>query len=408
MQFFRVKTPETVIDELEQLAHPVGDERTPLHAALGRVLAADIKAPADLPDFNRAIMDGYAVHARDTFGASNSMPAYLNIVGEVQMGEMASVPISPGTAIHVATGSMLPEGADAVVMIEHTDKVDETLVEVHRAVAPWENVVRIGEDTHKGELLLHKGQRLRPQDIGALAGLGVLSVSTYRHVKIGIISTGDEIIPPDQSPAPGQIRDINSYSLAGLVTQTGAVPVLYGLVKDNIEELSDKVTEAVEATDIVLISGGSSVGTRDVTLQVIESIEGADILVHGVSIRPGKPVIGAVIKDRFMFGLPGNPVSVMVVFERLVKPLITRLSGRNQLPPVQTIRARLNRNVSSDAGREDHVRVKLTPTDSELTAEPVLGKSALITTMVRADGVFVIPTGVEGIEAGEFVDVQLF
>ena len=408
MQFFQVKTPDVVLAEMRRWAQPVNQENIALYSALGRVLAADVYSPEDLPDFNRAIMDGYAVRAQDTFGASSSLPAYLDLTGEVRMGEEATCSVQPGEAVLVATGSMLPVGADAVVMVENTDSVDQTLIEIHQAVAPWENVVRIGEDTSRGEELLVRGHRMRSQDVGALAGLGVLSVMVHRKVKVGIISTGDEIVSPEETPKPGQIRDINSYSLAGLVEQTGAHGIHYELVRDSAEDLEHIVTQAADSADVVLVSGGSSVGTRDVTLQVLESFPGAEVFVHGVSIRPGKPVIGARTDDQWIFGLPGNPVSVMVVFERLIAPLLAWLSGESGPPLPREVTACLTSNYASDAGREDHVRVRLIKGETGLLAEPVLGKSALITTMVRSDGVFVVPVGVEGVEAGEQVAVRLF
>ena len=256
---------------------------------------------------------------------------------------------------------------------------------------------------------MSKGHQLHPQDIGALAGLGILEVEVYRQPTVAIIPTGDEIIPPTETPKPGQIRDINSYSLAGLVQQTGGIPIRFDLVPDNHTALQASLREALGKSDIVLISGGSSVGTRDVTLDVIADIDSAKILAHGVSIRPGKPVIAAVAKDKYIFGMPGNPVSAMVVFELFVKPLLQWLSGLQQPQwNIRSVNAKLSTNFSSDPGREDYVRVRLIETVDGLMAEPVLGKSALISTMVKADGTVKIPIGVEGLEAGEEVKVLLF
>ena len=372
-------------------------------------------------------MDGFAARARDTFGASASLPAYLKVTGEVFMGEATTLKVASGEAIKIATGGMLPENADAVVMVEDTDYEmteqqmspttppggsdfqNDILIEVTRAVAPGDNIVRIGEDVRKEQIILQKGHQLRPQDIGALAGVGILEVAVYRQPTVALIPTGDEIIPPTETPKPGQIRDINSYSLAGLVQQTVGIPIRFDLVPDNHTALQTSVREALEKSDVVLISGGSSVGTRDVTLDVIADVDGAQILAHGVSIRPGKPVIVAVVGNKYLFGMPGNPVSAMVVLERFVKPLLQWLSGLQQ-PQwiVRSVNAKLSTNFSSDPGREDYVRVKLIETEDGLIAEPVLGKSALISTMVKADGAVKIPIGVEGLEAGEEVTVFIF
>ena len=427
MQFFNVKTSEELSDELHSVVKLLDSEIIEIESALGRVLATDVHSPVDLPDFNRSIMDGFAVRARDTFGASASLPAYLKITGEVLMGETTTLKISTGEAIKIATGGMLPANADAVVMVEDTDyemtehknsqptspcdidSQDDILIEVTRAVAPGDNIVRIGEDVRKSQRILQKGHQLRPQDVGALAGVGIIQVEVYRQPKVAIIPTGDEIIPPNETPKPGQIRDINSYSLAGLVHQTGGIPIRFDLAPDNHTALQASIGEALEKSDVVLISGGSSVGSRDVTLDVITEIDGAKILAHGVSIRPGKPVIAAVVRNKYIFGMPGNPASAMVVFELFVKPLLQWLSGL-QLPQwsARSMKAKLSTNFSSDPGREDYVRVRLVETADGLMAEPVLGKSALISIMVKADGAVKIPIGVEGLEAGEDVTVFLF
>ncbi|MBM3239331.1 molybdopterin molybdotransferase MoeA [Candidatus Poribacteria bacterium] len=421
MQFFKVKTSEELRDELQSLVKLLDSEISGIEPALGRVLATDVHSPVDLPDFNRSIMDGFAVRARDTFGASASSPAYLKVIGEVLMGETTTLKVSTGEAVKIATGGMLPANADAVVMVEDTDyemaesksspsnSQDDILIEVTKAVAPGDNIVRIGEDVRQSQKLLSKGHQLRPQDIGALAGVGILEVEVYRQPTVAIIPTGDEIIPPNETPKPGQIRDINSYSLAGLVRQTGGIPIRFSLIPDNHTALQESVREALKTSDVVLISGGSSVGTRDVALDVIAGIDGAQILAHGVSIRPGKPVIAAIARDKYIFGMPGNPVSAMVVFELFVKSLLQWLSGLQQPNwDIKSVKAKLNTNFSSDAGREDYVRVRLIETADGLMAEPVLGKSALISTMVKADGTVKIPIGVEGLEAGEEVTVFLF
>jgi molybdopterin molybdotransferase len=408
--FFKVKTPEEVRNILREIARPLSSEMVGLEeSSLGRVLAEDVKSPVDLPGFDRAIMDGFAVRARDTFGASPGAPAYLRLAGEVKMGEAAPVAVSPGEAVRVSTGSMMPEGADAVVMVEYTDFLDDETVEMVRSVAPGDYVVGRTEDLREGELMLSRGRIIRPQDIGALAGVGITAVKVSRQPRVAIISSGDEIIPPDETLKAGQIRDINSYSLACLAKQSGGVPLKLGIVQDDFESLKTCLAEGLEKAEIALISGGSSVGARDVTLDVIRSFDGAEILVHGVSIRPGKPIIIAEVEGKYLFGLPGNPVSVMVTFELFVGFLIKLLSGARQ--PVweqRYVKARLNRNIASAPGREDYVSVRLIESEGGMMAEPVLGRSALISTMVKADGLIKIPLESEGLEEGVEVEVAVF
>jgi len=408
--FFKVKTPDEVRNILRKIAHPLSSETVGLEeSSLGRVLAEDVKSPIDLPGFDRAIMDGFAVRARDTFGASPGAPAYLRLAGEVKMGEAASVKVSPGEAVRVSTGSMMPEGADAVVMVEYTDFLDDETVEMVRSVAPGDYVVGRTEDLCKDELMLSRGHIIRPQDIGALAGVGITSVKVSRQPRVAIISSGDEIIPPGEALKAGQIRDINSYSLACLAKQAGGVPIRLGIVRDDFESLKSCLVEGLEKAEIALISGGSSVGARDVTLDVIRSFDGAEILVHGVSIRPGKPIIIAEVDGKYLFGLPGNPVSVMVTFDLFVGFLIKLLSGAQQ--PVwepRYVKARLNRNIASAPGREDYISVRLIESEGVMMAEPVLGRSALISTMVKADGLIKIPLESEGLEEGVEVGVVVF
>ena len=408
--FFKVKTPEEVRNILREIALPLSSETVGLEeSSLGRVLAEDVKSPVDLPGFDRAIMDGFAVRARDTFGASPGAPAYLKLAGEVEMGEAASVAVSPGEAVRVSTGSMMPEGADAVVMVEYTDFLDDETVEMVRSVAPGDYVVGKTEDLRKGELMLSRGHIIRPQDIGALAGVGITSVKVSRQPRVAIISSGDEIIPPDETLKAGQIRDINSYSLACLAEQAGGVPIRLGIVRDDFESLKTCLTEGLEKAEIALISGGSSVGARDVTLDVIRSFDGAEILVHGVSIRPGKPIIIAEVDGKYLFGLPGNPVSVMVTFDLFVGFLVKLLSGARQpVWELRYVKARLNRNIASAPGREDYISVRLIESEDSMMAEPVLGRSALISTMVKADGLIKIPLESEGLEEGVEVEVSVF
>jgi len=395
----------------------LASEAVPITGALRRVLASDIVSDVTLPAFPRSSMDGYAVSARDTFGATDSMPAYLSISGEVLMGEEAVTRVHKGQAMRISTGGMLPPGSDAVVMLEHSQLLPDGTLEVSRPVAPAENVLAPGEDVREGETLLAGGHRLRPQDLGALAGIGVTEVEVFKRPRVAVINTGNEIIEAAATPRPGQVRDVNSYNLAGLVVQAGGEPVLMGIYKDDYADIKGAVEKALEVSEIVAVTGGSSVGTRDLTAKVIGELgggPGAGVLVHGVSVRPGKPVIIGIAAGKPVFGLPGHPVAVTVSFELFIRPLIGRLTGLvdrlglSGIPPVRVAKARMARNYSSAPGREDHIRVALDLLEGELWARPILGKSGLITTLVRADGSVVIPLEKTGLEKGEVVEVEIF
>ncbi|SFH30030.1 molybdopterin molybdochelatase [Desulfotomaculum arcticum] len=383
-----------------------GIEKVLLLESPGRRLAEDVRALDAVPGFDRSTMDGFAVKARDTFGASESLPAYLDVTGEVLMGREAVGNIGTGQAWRIPTGGMLPPGADAVVMVEYTEELDDRTIGVTRPVAPGDHVVRCGEDISPGARVLSAGQIIRPQDLGLLSSVGLTEVAVALPIRVGIISTGDEVIEPGCSPAPGQVRDINSYALYGQAAACGAKPCIYGIVRDSYELLLDKVRQALAECDIVLLSGGSSVGVRDVAHKVIDSLGFPGVLFHGISIKPGKPTVGAVVDGKPVFGLPGHPVSAMVVFELLVTPLLKYGIYRNN-PLEFPVRARMTRNMRSAAGREDYLRVRLYKDEEIIVAEPILGKSGLISTMVQANGLARIPAEKEGVEAGEYVEVKL-
>jgi molybdopterin molybdotransferase len=404
-EFFKVTDLKKVLEYASDFPR-VEIEEVPLSEAVGRVLAQDIDADTDLPDFTRSTMDGFAVSASSTFGASEANPAYLSVIGSVSMGKSPSFPIGIGQAARISTGGMLPEGADSVIMIEHTEAVDPTSIEVYRSVAPGQNILEKGEDISKNAVLVSGGKRLRAQETGLLAAFGQNRVKVYKKPVIGIISTGDEIVPIDERPGPGQIRDINMYTLSGLIKNTGADPVTLGIVRDDFNDLLKKCSLALDKTDMVLISGGSSVGTRDFTIEVLTALPDAQILVHGISISPGKPTILAKSHHHAIWGLPGQVVSAMVVFEVVVKPFIEQISGLSiehkkdfKLP------ARLSRNISSSQGRADYIRVRLNEKNGVLWAEPILGKSGLINTMVKAHGLIEIGVNTEGLDKGAEVEV---
>jgi molybdopterin molybdotransferase len=409
VEFFQLKTVDEVVALCDQFkALPV--ELIPLAAAWNRVLAQDIGAAADVPEFARSTMDGYAVRARDTFGAGAANPAWLTVSGDIAMGQAAQVPLEPGQVMRIATGGMLPPGADAVVMLEYTQELADQTLEVYRSVAPGENVVQRGEDIAAGTVLLPAGRRLRPQDVGLIAALGVAEIPVRRRPRVAIIGTGDEIVPITSTLQPGQMRDANSYALGAQVAAMGCEPILLGIAPDRLEALVDRLMEGLADADLILLSGGSSVGARDLAVAALQSFPEAAILVHGVAVSPGKPTILAKIGPKPLFGLPGHPVSAMVIMEVLVRPLLARLSG--QAKPYdswgRTITATLSRNLASTPGREDFIRVHLRAAGDTVWAEPVLGKSGLISTMVKAKGLLRIPLNTEGLEKGETVAVWLF
>lgn len=388
----------------------IATETIPLTEAFDRVLAEPVIAREDLPIQARSTMDGFAVRAADTFGASQSMPCYLNITGEVRMGEAAFGEVKKGCCHKIPTGGLLPQGADGVVMLEHTVPIDDTMIEIVKGVGSGTNLIQRGEDIGAGKEALPAGHLLRPQDVGLLAGLGVSEVPVTKKIRVGILSTGDEIIPHTSIPLPGQIRNINTLALAGLVRRAGAVYVDYGIVSDREEIFLPAMKTAVRENDIVLFSGGSSVGIRDLGTQVVEALGPPGILVHGVTLKPGKPILIGLSKTKPIFGLPGHPVSAMVCFDFFVRPTIKFLSGRKSQPdlPVPSVMARLTRNINSAPGRRDVIRVKLIKEDDGWKAEPILGKSGSISTLSRAHGFFMVDEDSQGVTENSVIKVHLF
>ena len=386
----------------------VNSEALPLAYSLGRILAKDVTADLDIPGFDRSTMDGYALRGAATFGASESNPGYLNVVGSVAMGEQPDARVGPGEAVRIATGGMLPAGADAVMMVEHTEALDDKTIEVYKSVAPGQHVVMKGEDMASGDTLLVRGQPVRPQEAGLLAALGHETVRVFAKPRIGIISTGDEVVPIDTVPGPAQIRDVNSTTLAAMTVAAGGQPRAYGIVQDSEALLKATCGQALAENDMVLISGGSSVGMRDFTIDAFNAQQDAEILVHGVSISPGKPTILARSGNKPMWGFPGHVTSAMVVFRVLVQPFIEHLGGLDErYRRIYKIPCRLARNLSSAQGRVDFVRVRLVYNNGHLWAEPLLGKSGLIHTMVKADGLVRIAAHFEGLDKGDEVAVEI-
>lgn len=432
-EFLTLLPPDQARGELlSHLAAPAIDpDSIDVVRALGRFTASDIFAPHPLPDFQRTTVDGYAVRAKDTFGASDSLPAYLDLIGEVPMGNTPSFEIGASQCALIHTGGMLPKGADAVVMIEYTQLVrrgdlygrptkgigaspipTETEIEIFKSVADGENVIRIGEDVAQGQLVIPKGTQIRPAEIGGLMALGFTSINVAKKPRVGLISTGDEVIDPSQTPRPGQVRDINSYTLAALVEKSGGAAVRYGIFSDQFEVLKEAAAQALSECDVVIITAGSSASTRDMTVDVIRALGEPGVLVHGINTRPGKPTILGVCNRKAVIGLPGNPVSALVNGYLFVAPVIEKCLGA--LPkPKATVQAKLTVNLPSQAGREDWWPVRLLPSPEGrgqgegFSAEPIFGKSNLIFTLASADGLLRIHPDATGLGAGEIVEVIL-
>lgn len=395
-------------------------ERIRVAAAQGRVLAEDAAAPHDLPTFVRSTVDGYAVWAADTHGASSGMPAYLDVVAETPMGQLVQFRLGSGQAALVHTGGMVPDGADAVVMIEQTHRAGAPMfggtalqpdfeahaLEVYKSVASGDGCIFPGEDVRAGEVVLAAGHILRPQDIGGLLAVGITEVVVARRPRVGIVSQGDEVVPPEQEPGPGQVRDVNSYTLAALVREVGGEPLNYPIAPDTEPGLNAVVGAAFAEADVVVITAGSSVSYRDLTAGAISKLGQPGVLVHGVAIRPGKPTILALCDGKPVFGLPGNPVSCINIFKVFVIPTVRLMLGARPLRQ-HILCARLSHNIPAGSGRADFVRVRLEERDGELWAVPVFGKSNLIFTLVRSEGVVEVALNSNGIPAGELVSVVL-
>lgn len=408
--FFKVLTPQNALQLLLDV-EPVATERVASVTGRGRVLAEDLYSTVDLPHFHRAAMDGYAVKAKDTFGASQSLPAYLKLAGVVEMGKEAVQPLAPGEAIRISTGGMMPPGSDAVVMVEYTDETQSGLVEVHRGVSPWQNVIQIGDDIKQGELVFQRGRRLRAHDLGALTGVGISSIVVHKQPRVALISTGDEIVDADTVPAPGQVRNINQHSLAGLIEECGGALKDWGVIRDDRRALSEAIGTALQWADLVMLSGGSSMGAKDIALETILSFPDSQFIFHGISIAPGKPTIFARACGKPILGLPGYPVSALVIFDLFAAPMIRRLGGENAESLhrlTRTVKATLKINVASQVGREDYVRVTLEGSPGHFQATPLPSKSGAIFTLVKADGMVRIDMHQDGLEQGEEVEVILF
>lgn len=398
-----VKTPEEVLLLIDQEFTPLKErtEMVSLSSAIGRILAEDIAAREFVPDFDRSTVDGYAVRAKDTFGCTDSIPAILSVAGEVLMGEGAEFVLEPETCGAVPTGGALPAGADSVVMIEYTEDYKDGTVGILKSAAPGQNMIFRGDDVYPGKVILKKGRVLSSQDIGAMAAIGQVQVPVVKKLKVGVISTGDELVPPGEMPGPGQIRDVNSPMLEAMLTAFGTEVINYGITKDNEELLRTAVTKAVLECDAVILSGGSSVGIKDASCRIIESM--GSLLLHGIAIKPGKPTIMGKTGNKPLIGLPGHPVAAYFITKLFVMPLLGRLMDRDMTK--YTVTASISESIGANHGRAQYQCVHLEQKDGEVIAFPIRGKSGLITTLAGADGYFCIDRDCEGLPKGAKIQV---
>ena len=399
-----VKTPEEVLALIEREFKAVsGAELVSLGKAMGRVLAEDIAAAEYVPDFDRSTVDGYAVRAKDTFGCTDAIPAILPLQGEVRMGEGAAFELNPEECAAVPTGGAVPKGADSVVMIEYTEDYSDGTIGISKAAAPGQNMIFRGDDVYPGKVILKKGRVLSSQDIGALAAIGRVRVPVVKKLTVGVISTGDELVPPEAAPGPGQVRDVNSPMLDAMLSTFGVNVINYGIVVDDEALLSVKVHKAVSECDAVLLSGGSSVGVKDAACRIIESM--GSLLLHGIAIKPGKPTILGKSGDKPLVGLPGHPVAAYFITKLFVLPLLGKLMGRDMTS--YTVTAKITESVSANHGRAQYHCCRLARRDGALYAYPIRGKSGLITTLAGADGYFCIDRDCEGLPKNAEIQVTI-
>ena len=397
-----VKTPEEVLRLIETEFRPLErTENVPLAEALGRVLAEDIRAGEYVPDFDRSTVDGYACRAADTFGCSDAIPAILRLAGEVNMGKGAEISVPRDACVYVPTGGAIPSGCDCAVMLEYVEDYGDGTVGILKPAAPGMNLIFRGDDAFPGKRVLEAGRALAPQDIGALAAIGKTEVPVRPRLRVGVISTGDELVPVDRKPGRGQVRNVNSPMLAAWLRDYGAEPVDFGVVADKETLLRDKTAEALKSCDTVILSGGSSAGAKDAACRIIEDL--GELLLHGIAVKPGKPTILGKAGNKALIGLPGHPVAAFTMARLFVLPLLARLEGRSiRSFPLQ---ARLSESLSANHGRMQVSACRLTEADGTLTAEPVHAKSGLITQLAGADGYLVIDRDCEGLPKGAAVDV---
>ncbi len=387
---------------------PVGSEVVQLSEAYNRALADDVVSPYDIPPFNRSTVDGYAVKASDTFGAEEDRPVALRLAGRVSVGEAPKVRVQKGRLVEIVTGAPIPEGADAVVMIEYTERKGNSVL-VRQAVSQGENVMKAGSDIRKGETILKKGTLLSPYEVGALAAIGSIKVKVYKRPKVAIFSTGAEVTEPGKPLTPGKIYDINAHALSAAVQECGCEPLNMGIVQDEQDQMKAAFQKTLKTADLVISSGGVSVGPTDIIPKVLDTLGKPGVIVYGIAIRPGKPTTIALVKGVPVFSLPGHPASSLLIFHVFVRPILTNMAGRREEIPV-TVKAVVSERLFPSRGRRTYVTVTLRKgSGGRIIASPVFtGLSGAITTLSKADGFLIINETQQFVEKGSCVDVELF
>ena len=372
----------------------------------GRVIAENITSKIDVPPFDRAAYDGYAVRASDTFGASEKTPRRLRLAGRLMAGGWPKSRLGGRTCIEIATGAPIPAGADAVEMVENTE-VEKKLVVIKRPVAPGENVLRRGSDVQKGQVVVKRGKLLGPAELGVVAAAGVEKVKVFSKPKVAVISSGSELVTPGRKLAPGKVYDVNGWTLSAAVSSCGAEPIYLGIVPDRPFQIKSIIKKALKQSDAVLASGGSSAGAGDLIPNIVEKMGKPGLIFHGLAMKPGKPAFAAVIDGKPVFGLPGYPVSALMIFDQLAADYLRELSGiSDRRRP--TVGAKLTTKVVLARGRRELLPVKLVRRNKLVYAKPILKGSGAITSLLMADGYVDSPAEKEFIQEGELVHVKLF
>lgn len=407
--FKTLTSAEEALSKLEDYCkiEPVGVEEVSRLEAYGRVLAQDVVSAVDVPGFDRATMDGYAVKASDTFGAKEDSPITLRVTGVSQPGDKSASQVGSGEAVEVGTGASMPRGANAVVMVEYTQSSGDTL-NVFRAVSPGENVMSAGSDIMTGELVLRRGQRVSPREIGVLAAVGIKSIKVYRKPRVAVISTGNELVQPGEKIGHAQIYDINSSSIAASVLENGGVPLEPRIVRDDPKMIKQTVTDALQQADLILTSGSTSAGAGDILYRIIGDMGSPGILVHGLSVKPGKPTIIAAVDGKPIIGLPGYPTSALMIFHLVVVPIVRRMAGLPETREAPLVAAKTAARIFSEKGRRELLPVHLISSKQGYVVYPVGLGSGAIRSMALADGYIDIPKNQEFLDDGEAVNVRLF
>jgi len=408
-EFFDVITPKEAIKKLlsEKNFPAMVSEKINTVNSNRRILSQDIKSSINLPHFNRSSMDGYAIYASDSNGVSLSTPNYLEIIEEIKMGDVPKHKILTGKTSRIFTGGMIPEGSNAVIMEEDTEELGNNMIEIKKPVSIGENIIFSGEETKKGNIIIKKGTKIRSQEIGSLLESGFTEIFVSKKPIIGVLSSGDELIPPEKTLELGKIRDINTYTISNLINSSGGIAEIFPILPDDLNSQLNQAKKALQFCDMLIFSAGSSISYRDTTAEVINSLDKPGVIVHGISVKPGKPTILGLSGKKPIIGLPGNPVSSIMIFINIVKPILDKLNNHISVITKQ-IDCTLTEDVSSQTGREDYVQVSIRSTAQKTLATPVFGKSNLINTLVNSDGFITIPPETGGLYKNSLVKVKTY